>query len=986
MIFKFASKIHQKQLAISTFIFVLCFFIYAAPAKDLQIKSVPRKGDFELVYKNRAADIIVSDQGFKVEQIAAADFAADVERVTGIKLQVKNNFQSAAQNVLIIGTLDKSPMVEDLVKSGKLDVSEIRRKWESFLITTVQNPFPGIKTALVIVGSDRRGTAYGVYEMSQRIGISPWYWWADVTPERRTNLVVAGGKKLSGEPSIRYRGVFLNDEDWGLQPWAAKTFEPETGDIGPKTYAKIFELLLRLKANTVWAAMHEVTRPFNSIPENKKVADDYAIVMGSSHAEPMLRNNVGEWKDDKAKYNFVSNVAGVTNYWEDRIRDNGQFENIYTLGMRGIHDSPIQGTKTQAERIPVLEKIISTQRGLLSKHLQKPIEEIPQIFCPYKEVLADYQAGLKVPDDVTIVFPDDNFGYIRYFPNETEQKRAGGFGVYYHISYLGRPLSYLWLNTTPPALVWEEMSKAYEHNMRRFWMLNVGDLKPAEIGIEFFMQMAWDAQKWRRENLNGFLKEWAAREFGEKRAGEIADLMDEYYRLGYARKPEHLQWHLPGEPMRASDFSAIDYRDEMQKRLDQYQSLNLRADRLYEQIPSSKKDAFYELVAYPIRGATLANERFFAAEKSSLYARQNRASAIHWAQRSKSADEKIKIETAYFNEKLAGGKWRHMMSPEMNKGQWTSMRSTPPEIPASVLNLKIPEKAGLGVAIEGRAESLKENDGASLPIFNVFTKDVRFIDVFNTGKQSSVWSARANQNWIKLSQTEGDLKEDSRILISIDWNKAPKGKEIVGGIEIKGAGSTRRISVRAFNPSSPRPKSLKGFVESSGVVSMEAENYTKKVDRADAGWQIIPGLGRTGDSVTIFPTTARSIDIKQIINHAPFLEYQFYVFTPGDFDVNCFLIPTQPLRAGGLRYAIGLDESPPQIVTVGADAEVSSKQWAQNVLNAATFGTNRISISAGHHKLKVYMIDAGVVLDKIVLSGRGLQTSYLAPPETAVRF
>lgn len=986
MIFKIASKIHQKRLAISTFIFVLCFFIYPTLAKDLQIKSVPRKGDFELVYKNRAADIIVSDQGFKVEQIAAADFAADVERVTGIKPPVKNNFQSAAQNVVIIGTLDKSPLVEDLVKSGKLDVSEIRRKWESFLITMVQNPFPGIKTALVIVGSDRRGTAYGVYEMSLRIGVSPWYWWADVTPERRANLIIASGKKLSGEPSVRYRGIFLNDEDWGLQPWAAKTFEPETGDIGPKTYAKIFELLLRLKANTVWAAMHEVTRPFNSIPENKKIADDYAIVMGSSHAEPMLRNNVGEWKDDKAKYNFVSNEAGVTNYWDERIRDNGQFENIYTLGMRGIHDSPIQGTKTQSERIPVLEKIISTQRNLLTKHIKKPIEEIPQIFCPYKEVLADYQAGLKVPDDVTIVFPDDNFGYIRYFPNETEQQRAGGFGVYYHISYLGRPLSYLWFNTTPPALVWEEMSKAYEHNMRRFWMLNVGDLKPAEIGIEFFMQMAWDAHKWRRENLNGFLKEWAAHEFGEKRADEIAGLMDEYYRLGFSRKPEHLQWNLPGEPMRASDFSAIDYGDEMQKRLDQYQSLNLCSDRLYQEIQSAKKDAFYELVAYPIRGATLANERFFAAEKSSLYARQNRASAILWAQRSVTADKKIKTETAYFNEKLAGGKWRHIMSAEMNKGQWTSMRSNPPEIPASVLNLKIPEQAGLGVAIEGRAEALKENDGTSIPIFNVFTKDTRFIDVFNTGKQPSVWSARANQNWIKLSRTEGDLKEDTRILVSVDWNKAPKGKEIVGEIEIKGAGSARHIGVKIFNPTLPRPKSLKGFVESGGVISMEAENFTKKIDRAGAGWQIIPGLGRTDDSVAIFPTTARSIDTKQLINQAPFLEYQFYVFTPGDFDVTCFLVPTQPLRAGGLRYAIGLDESPPQIVIVGADAEVSSRQWAQNVLNAATFGTNRISVSAGQHKLKVYMIDAGVVIDKIVLNGGGLQPSYLAPPETAVRF
>jgi hypothetical protein len=244
-------------------------------------------------------------------------------------------------------------------------------------------------------------------------------------------------------PSVKYRGIFINDEDWGLQPWAAKTFEPETGDIGPKTYAKVFELLLRLKANTLWPAMHEVTRPFNSIPANRQVADDYAIVMGSSHAEPMLRTMSANGRPTRTR-TTLSRIR-----WRDcvlgrRVREGTvRFENIYTLGMRGIHDSPIMGTKSQAERIPLLEKIFSIQRGLIAKHVDTNVETVPQIFCPYKEVLADYRAGLKVPDDVTIVFPDDNFGYIRAFPSEQEQKRKGGFGVYYHISYLGRPLSYL---------------------------------------------------------------------------------------------------------------------------------------------------------------------------------------------------------------------------------------------------------------------------------------------------------------------------------------------------------------------------------------------------------------------------------------------------------------------------------------------------------------------------------------------------------------
>lgn len=771
-----------------------------------------------------------------------------------------------------------------------------------------------------------------------------------------------------------------------MQPWAAKTFEPETGNIGPKTYAKIFELLLRLKANTVWAAMHEVTKPFNEIPENKKVADDYAIVMGSSHAEPMLRNNVGEWKDDKAKYNFVSNAAGVTEYWEERARANGKYENIYTLGMRGIHDSPIQGAKTPAERIPLLEKIIAAQRNILSKYVNETVESVPQIFCPYKEVLADYRAGLKIPDDVTIVFPDDNFGYIRSFPNREEQKRKGGFGVYYHISYLGRPLSYLWLNSAPPALVWEEMSKAYDHEMRRFWILNVGDIKPAEIGIEFFMQMAWDARKWRRANLNEYLRAFAAREFGVRNADEIARLLDEYYRLGFQRKPEHLQWFTPNEPARASAFSAIDYGDEMQKRLDAYESLENRAEAVYAKIPAAKKDAFYELVLYPVRAATSANVRVFAVEKAELYFKQGRASAKDWAKRAIDADAEIKSETAYYNEKLAGGKWRGIMSPEIGKGQWTSMRSAAPVVSAEISRMKIPDAASLGVAAEGREEAVKENETAALPQLNVFTKEIRFIDIFNRGAASEKWTAKANRKWIILSRASGETSRDARVFVSIDWRKVPIGENAPGEIEIATAREKRTIAVPVFNPQTLRPNDLNGFVESNGVVSIEAENYTTKTEKAGARWQIIKGLGRTGNSVSIFPTTAKSVEPENITRDSPSLEYRFYSFASGEFSANVFLVPTQPLQAGtGLRYAISVDDQPPQIVSVGLYAEVSSKQWAHNVLSAAIVGKSKIDIKSGAHTLKVYMIDAGVVMDKIILDAGGMRPSYLAAPETRIR-
>ncbi|HRH42009.1 MAG TPA: glycosyl hydrolase 115 family protein [Pyrinomonadaceae bacterium] len=823
----------------------LCLFIFASPIFAQ---------NFSIVSAKKTADIVISNNDFKVVQIAAEALAKDIELISDKRPNIKN---SIAENSIIIGTLGKNELIEKLIQTKKLDVSAIQNKRECFLITKAADNF-------VIVGSDRRGTAYGVFELSKRLGVSPWVWWADVLPEKRKTLAISAKNIIGKEPSVKYRGIFLNDEDWGLNPWASKTFEPEIGNIGPKTYAKIFELLLRLKANTCWSAMHEVTKPFNFTAGNAQTADDYAIIMGSSHAEPMLRNNVGEWKDDKEKYNFVSNEKGVTEYWEERAKSNGKFENIYTLGMRGIHDSPIIGVKTQAERIPVLEKIIQTQRNLLTKYVNSDIEKIPQIFCPYKEVLADYRAGLKVPEDVTIVFPDDNFGYIRYFPNASEQRRKGGFGVYYHLSYLGSPLSYLWLETTPPALIFEEMSKAYNNGMRDFWMLNVGDIKPAEIGIEFFMQMAYDAEKWNVGNQNQFLKDWAKREFGAENSSEIADIMDKYYRLGFQRKPEHLQWYLPTEIPRKSDLN----EEEILQRLNDYALLRKRSEAIYNELSPVKKDAFYELVLYPVRSAQLTNERFFAGELALIYKEHFWVEAASLANRSVAANNEIKSETDYFNNKLQGGKWRFIMSPEMSEGQWKSMRSTPPNI--------------------------------SLADFET---------------------------------------------LSPNFTKAPK------------------TIIKA---------------ENKGIISIEAEHFTKQNAAKGFSWQIIQGLGKTGDSVTVIPQKAKTFS-----NDAPSLEYKIYVFESAEFETNFYLIPTQSLVPGnGLRFAVSMDNEPPQIITVDKDTDVSSPKWSLNILNQTTMGKTKFNLTKGTHSLKIFAVDTGIILDKIVLHSGELPVSYFGPPET----
>ena len=644
---------------------ILCLLCLLRPfparGADALVALTHEPGAFPLVAEQRAATIVVDETDHAVVAIAANDLAADIERVTGVAAPIIGAPPDDARPAVLIGTLGRSGPIDALVRAGKLEATGLAGKWETFLITVVEAPLPGVSRALVIAGSDRRGTAFGVYELSQQIGVSPWVWWADVPPRRSESLFVRAGTHVMGPPSVKYRGIFINDEDWGLQPWAAQTFAPEEGGIGPKVYRRVFELLLRLKANTLWPAMHACTQPFNAFPESARLADAYAIVMGSSHAEPMLRNNVREWTAPKEDYNYIANRDGVLGYWEERMRTNGRFENIYTLGMRGIHDSHMVGPRTDAERVAALEQIFADQRALIARHADPAVERVPQMFCAYKEVLDLYRQGLRVPEDVTIVWPDDNFGYIRNFATPEERAaRSGGFGVYYHISYLGRPLAYLWLNTTPPALIWEEMHKAYEHGADRIWINNVGDIKPMEIGTEFFLQMAWDIDRWNPGNLDQFLVEWATREFGAQHAAEIASLLGDYYQLNLQRRPEHLQWWLPRTDPRRSPLTA----EEIVERNQRCFALQERVWKLHAAFAGRHADAFAQLVLYPVLGSTLANQRYFRDEMGDVAG----ANGKHL---------RLQLATQQVNDSVAGGKWRGFMRLEPADDDWKSMRIAP---------------------------------------------------------------------------------------------------------------------------------------------------------------------------------------------------------------------------------------------------------------------------------------------------------------------
>jgi hypothetical protein len=707
----------------AVFLIALSLLAFALPTRavGLALKSAASApGDFPLVANGQAAAIVVDEADAEVVRIAADLLATDVERVSGVKPTVRpSGSQSRLQPspaVVIIGTLSKSGPIIDLVKSGRLDAKTIDGKWESFVIAAVADPFPGVASALVIAGSDRRGTAYGVFEVSKTIGVSPWAWWADVPPQHRESLVIEAGTHVQGPPAVKYRGIFINDEDWGLQPWAAKTFEPEVGDIGPKTYAKIFELLLRLKANYCWPAMHPSTKAFNHYPENKIVADRYAIVMGSSHAEPMLRNNVDEWPRGQGHlWNPVTNLPAILDYWEQRVRENGRFENVYTVGMRGIHDSSMPGGGIIEEKRDRLQKIIGLQREMLARHVNPNPADVPQIFCPYKEVLEIYQTGMELPDDITIVWPDDNHGYIRQLPDARERQRSGGHGIYYHISYWGRPHDYLWLDSTSPALIWSEMTKAYKFGVDRVWVVNVGDIKSIETGMTFFLDLAWDVERYGPDAQRTFLREFYAQQFGPTHAEEMAALRDEYYRICAIRRPEHMGFNriYPNTPVQNSDWSHAPDNDEAGAFLERWRAIARGAEALASKLPTEQREAYFQLVEYPACAGAAMAEKMILAEK----ARLSRSS--DFARQAEAAVQRVEQLTARYNG-LGEGKWQAIMdhaprrlpvfgppvtTPQEGTG---SASSPPPRAPATIID---PTKFSRAQSREGRGWKVVEGLG-----------------------------------------------------------------------------------------------------------------------------------------------------------------------------------------------------------------------------------------------------------------------------------
>jgi hypothetical protein len=959
------------------------------------VATVPSPGSFALVQPAGAAPIWVDAADWPGVIRAVHDLQADVARVTTVTPALATDAARLGARVVIAGTLGRSALVDRLAREGKIDVSGIRGRWESFVLQTVADPVPGVASALVIAGSDKRGTIYGVYDLSEQIGVSPWYWWDDVTPERKAALYVKPGTYRQGEPSVKYRGIFLNDEKPNLDFWVrAKFGEQPTPGGGQGTvagfnhlfYTKLFEVLLRLKANYLWPAMWNNAFAEDD-PDNARLADEYGIVMGSSHQEPMMRAQK-EWdwhlRGQYGNWNYATQADTLNAFWRTGVKARKDFENIYTIGLRGENDTAM--VRTLEEGVALTERIVGEQRRILAEEVNPDVTKVPQLWALYKEVQEYYERGLRVPEDVTLLWAEDNWGDIRRLPTPAERLRPGGAGVYYHFDYHGGPRSYQWIDTNPIPKIAEQMRLAKQYGADRIWIVNVGHFKAYSFPMEYFLSLAWDTTRWTEENTAEFTRLWAAREFGEADAADIAGIMTAWTRFNGRRKPELLD---------ATTYSLVNYREADRVTAD-YDAVVKRAEAVYGRLPASKRDAFYELVLFPAKASANLNALYVAAARNALYASQGRASTNAWGEKTKALFKTDTDLMADFNTSFAGGKWDHFMDqPHIGYTTWRDPPANNMEA-IHLVELAAPAEAGLGVAIDGSASAWPAPAGAAgvrpaLPRFDSLNRQVSYIDVFNRGRAPLAFTATPSGPWIVISRPSGTVDDETRIDVSIDWARAPAG-DADGAVTVRGAGREVVVALSARRPAGITRETLEGFAEGAGCVSIEAEHYSRKVAAGDRRWARVENYGHTlsamrsvapasveGDAAPGAPPGA----------DAARLEYRMYLFTPGPITAALRLGPGLNFAPDrGVRLAVSFDDEPPQVVTAvpqGYNAQNGNRDWEQTVRDNGRLVTTTHTIATpGYHTLKIWMIDPAVVLEKIVVntSAAPAGKSYLGPEES----
>ncbi len=816
--------------------------------------------------------VIYTDQlDHALVQRSALLLQADIERITGKKPGLIHQIAAPPDNIIVIGSIDKSSVIKDLIKRKKINAGSIKNKWEAFHLQTISNPFTGIKNALIITGSDRRGTAYGVFDVSKQIGVSPWYWWADVPVKKKERLYIKRGRTISDAPKVKYRGIFINDEAPALSNWSKEKF----GGFNHKFYEKVFELMLRLKANYLWPAMWG-NAFYDDDSLNIKSADEYGIVIGTSHHEPLMRAH-DEWRRyGKGKWNYDSNEIKLKEFWKGGMQ-RATNEKIVSVGMRGDGDEPMSRETATA----LLERIVKDQRQIIAEVTGKPASQTPQLWALYKEVQDYYDKGMRVPDDVTLLLCDDNWGNIRKLPKLNEPKRKGGYGIYYHFDYVGGPRNYKWLNTNNLARVWEQMHLAYSYGAAKIWIVNVGDIKPMELPISFFLDYAWNPEKISAADLQKYNEQWSAEQFGSEHAKEIGDILKKYSQLSARRKPELLDAHTYPISFFADD-------NEAGRVLNEWNNLQKDAEKINAALPAEYKDAYFQLVLHPVQALANLHHLYVAVAQNQSFAKQRNIAANQYADYAKHYYVQDSLITLQYHS-IGNGKWNYMMS-QTHIG-YTYWQQPPVQ--------KMP--------------------------------DVKYI-----------------------SETEAEDEIPKNLLAT-------------------------------YSSKDSIPKSAKGnvFFELDGIVSIEAEHWTKAINTSNVKWKIIPGIGRTGSGITTFPVTATA---QKPVGNSSHLEYEFYTYSKDSLKLQAYFSPTLNFHntEKGLQYAVSIDNEAPQLISINAeDKNNISGVWNKWVANNIIIKTTAHKIlEPGKHTVKYWMVNSGVVLQKLVLDFGGLTPSYLGPPET----
>ena len=813
------------------------------------------------------ASIYVDEQDELLVQKSAELLQQDIFHITGKQPAIIHQIQSSNKFLIVVGTLEKSSGIKQLIEAKKINPVTIKNKWEAYQIQSLQKPFKEINNALVIVGNDRRGTAFGVFELSKQIGVSPWYWWADVPVKKKADVYVQQNISIIDAPKVKYRGIFINDEAPALSNWSKEKF----GGFNHKFYEKVFELMLRLKSNYLWPAMWG-SAFYDDDSLNMKTADEYGIVIGTSHHEPMNKAH-DEWKRyGKGKWNYDSNETRLQQFWKEGIVRAKNNETITTIGMRGDGDEPMSKETATA----LLERIVQDQRKIIKEVTNKPANQSPQVWALYKEVQDYYDKGMRVPDDVTLLLCDDNWGNIRKLPKINEKPRAGGYGIYYHFDYVGGPRNYKWLNTNHIARIWEQMNMAWEYNAKQIWIVNVGDIKPMELPISFFLDNAWNPTKFTVDNFSNYHTTWAAQQFGTTYAKEIGELLNKYTQYNARRKPELL------------DANTYNLYNEWPSIVDDYKKLLMKAEAIQKKLPATYHDPFFQLVVHPITACANLNEMYYYVALNKEAFKNKFAKANDYANKVKELYNNDSLITIQYHQ-INNSKWNHMMS--------------------------------------------------------------------QTHIGYTYWQQPAKNSLPKINYVSKDSIVDEPLY---DTLMAKTSKTFI-------------------------PKNSKGnvFYEVSNYVSVQAANFSKQVTSNDIKWQSIKDIGRDGNGIKAFPVT----HAKQIVSsNSPHLEYEIYTHSSGEVKLHLYFSPTLNFHntATGLQFAISIDNETPQTISLNKEDNNNRvwEQWAGNNIIVKT--SNHILSKPGKHTIKYWLIDAGIVLQKIVLANGTLEKTYLGPKETRV--